>query len=206
MPSRNRVKYYLQNSYYHAYNRGVDKTRIFKDAEDYAVFLNLFKRYLSRENICNPKGKPYAKLHDVVELLAFCLMDSHYHILLYQVEEHGMTSLMRRTQTGYTRYFNNKYGRVGHLFQDIYKASRIDSDAYLWHVSKYIHLNPLDLDGVSRLHKPSSLQYYLMGESPDWINIDRVLDMHKSMNSSYLEFMETDHGASSFMKGLLADS
>ena len=142
MPSRNVIKINVPESYYHVYARGANKHRIFQDESDYLFFLSLFERYLAKEKSNKQTIEHYQKLFDSVEVLAYCLMPNHFHLLLYQIEEGGMLKLMHGIMTSYSRYFNSKYGRSGPLFESCYKASRISSDEYLLHISRYIHLNP----------------------------------------------------------------
>lgn len=108
MPSRNIVKLYDVNTYYHIYNRGIEKRKIFLDGEDYAVFLNLLKRYLDKEPVKDSKGREYFWLANDLQVVAFCLMPNHFHILLYQIEKDAMTKLLRAVCTSYTTYFNKK--------------------------------------------------------------------------------------------------
>lgn len=184
MPSRNVLKVDISDSYYHIYARGASRKTIFIDADDFSYFISLFYRYLSHEEAVNSIGIPYAKLHDHIELLAYCLMGNHFHLLVYQREEGAMKRLMRGVMTSYSRYFNKKYEQSGSLFETRYKASRISSDEYLMHVSRYIHLNPDEWE-----HYPySSIKYYQGHGSPDWFNNDRVLEMFSSQEL-YLEFV-----------------
>lgn len=173
MPSRNRIKAYAPDSYYHVYNRGVEKRVIFLDDQDYTVFLSLLKRYLSGEEHKDHLGRIYEDLSDEIELLAFCLMPNHLHLLLYQSTERGITNLLQRVMTSYTMYFNRKYKRVGTLFQDRFKASRISRDEYLQHISRYMHLNPMDYKNWEF----SSLPYYLGNKKAAWLKPGRILEM-----------------------------
>ncbi len=118
------------NSYYHVYNRGHNKQTIFLDYKDYARYLKRLKEYL--------------KKHDVI-LLAYCLMPNHVHLLLYQKGEESIDRFIHRLHTAFTMYFNKKYERVGAVFQGRFKAKLIDTDEYLLHVSRYIHINPIEL-------------------------------------------------------------
>lgn len=101
---------------------------------------------------------------------------------------------MRGVGTAYTGYFNKKYQRVGTLFQGVYKASRISSEAYLLHITRYIHLNPREY----RFFEFSSLSYYLGEAEADWIEPARVLAMFQG-REDYLKFVG-DYEAS---KGVL---
>lgn len=186
MPSRNRLKAYVSDSYYHIYNRGVNKRRIFLDADDYAVFLNLLKRHLDEQPAKDLRGREYDWLHLDIELLAFCLMPNHFHLLIYQKTPLAMTTLLHRVSGAYTSYFNKKYKRIGPLFQDRFKASMIISDEYLQHISRYIHLNPKNY----RTWEFSSLSYYLESKKSGWLDPDRILEMFES--NQYRQFVE-DH-------------
>lgn len=173
MPSKNRYKVCIPDHYYHIYNRGVNKRRIFLDDADYAVFLNLLKRYLDAEPAKDLKGREYPWLHERLELLAFCLMPNHFHLLVYLKEEAAMTQLLHSVGTSYTTYFNKKYHRVGPLFQERYKASMILREDYLLHISRYIHLNPSDY----KRWEWSSLPYYLGKKHADWLQPDKILQL-----------------------------
>jgi putative transposase len=81
----------------------------------------------------------------LVEILAFCLMPNHYHLLLRQKRENGIVNFMQKLGTGYTMYFNQKYNRVGGLLQGRFKAVIVNKEEYFIHLPYYIHLNPLDL-------------------------------------------------------------
>lgn len=173
--------------YYHVYNRGVNKRRIFLDDEDYSVFLNLLKRYLSDKPVSDKKRREYVWLHNEIELLAFCLMPNHFHLLLYQISESAMTTLLRGVCTSYTGYFNKKYNRIGHLFQDRFKASMVTNDGYLHHISRYIHRNPHDYANWEY----SSYPNYLGKQQASWVQPGRIVDLFPSV-PAYIEFMN-DH-------------
>lgn len=173
MPSKNRVKVYAPDSHYHIYNRGINKRRIFLDDDDYAVFLNLLKRYLDEAPVKDNKGREYDWLHNHVKLQAYCLMPNHFHLLIYQISPEAMTRLLRGVSGAYTTYFNKKYRRIGPLFQDRYKASLISSEEYLQHISRYLHLNPDDY----KTWPYSSLEYYLGRKTAGWLSPDLILDL-----------------------------
>jgi putative transposase len=192
MPSKYRVKEYAEDTYYHVFNRGVEKRTIFKDDQDYAVFLNLLKRYLSDKPEKDKHGREYPHLNKVVQLNAFCLMPNHFHLLVFQLNPEGMTKLMQGVCTAYTMYFNRKYKRVGPLFQGRFKASRITEDVYLQHITRYIHLNPEDYKGW----KYSSLPYYLGEKHAEWIRVDLIMGIftgvggYKNFLADYTEYRQ----------------
>ncbi len=81
--------------------------------------------------------------------MAYALMPNHFHFLIEQIGEFGVTEFMHRLGTSYTKYFNRRYDRSGRLFESEYKVVPIQSDAHLYHISRYIHLNPLSLSPAS---------------------------------------------------------
>ena len=113
MPGRNIRKVYAADSFYHIYNRGVNKQDIFLDEQDYSFFLGLFKRYLSSAPAHDKKGRQYSWFRKEIELLTFCLMPNHFHLLVYQHEPEGMTHLLRAVMSSYGMYFNQKHKFLG---------------------------------------------------------------------------------------------
>ena len=190
MPAKNLEKIYAENTYYHLYNRGVNKQPIFNDKQDYAVFLNLFKRYLGATPAKDQKGREYPWYGDSMVLHAFCLMPNHFHLLIFQRDKNAMTDFLRAVNSSYGMYFNNKYKRQGPLFQSRFKASMIDSQTYLDHISRYIHLNPGK--GRYQTWQPSSYQYYAGFKSSPWINTKEIIGMFSSQEA-YLDFV-ADYG------------
>jgi putative transposase len=156
MPSKNRVKRYVAGDYYHLYNRGVEKRVVFLDDRDYWTFLGFMKLYLSMPD---PWTKPHKDLSKEIELVAYCLMPNHFHLLVRQVNERSIESFMRCLMNSYVRYFNNRQKRVGSLFQDSYKAVRVESQRHLFQLERYIHQNAGSIvEDISR-YKYSSLHW-----------------------------------------------
>jgi len=124
--------------FYHIYNRGVDKREVFEDEGDYERFLKYIKEILSSE------AKPFSRrlsLEGAVELICYCLNPNHYHLILRQLKENGISNFMHLLATSYTMFFNTKYKRSGSLFQGPFKAVKIDSEEHLLWVSAYINGN-----------------------------------------------------------------
>ncbi len=135
---------------YHIYNRGVDKRTTFLDKRDYRRFIESIDYYRMKTPPVrfSLKDRPSltTKTHQdspLVTLLSFCIMPNHFHLLVRQIEEKGVTNFISKLSNSYTRYFNTRHKRVGPLFQGSFKAVRIEDDEQLLHVSRYIHLNPL---------------------------------------------------------------
>lgn len=189
MPAKNSVKFYIENGYYHIYNRGVNKNKIFLDSQDYSIFISYLKLYLDPLTGSDPRS-----LTHEVNLLTYCLMPNHFHLLIKQITKNAMIKLMRSVSTRYSMYFNTKYKRVGPLFQGKYKAVLITNDIYLLHLSRYIHLNP---GSDPRRYPYSSYSHYLGDKSISWIKSEEILNHFKTVRKisikdcfSYQSFVE----------------
>ena len=141
---------------YHIYNRGVEKRNIFLKDSDRIRFLYSLLVFNNIENADMERHyfePTISKLSEVglrnpiVKIMAFVLMPNHYHLMVEQVEENGITEFMRKLGTGYTNYFNKKYERVGALFQGKYKAIALTEERHFKYLPYYIHLNPLEIAG-----------------------------------------------------------
>lgn len=154
-------RYFQEGGYYHVYNRGNRKQKIFLQSRDYRRFL---------ERMCEYKEK------FAVSVLSYCLMPNHFHLLLKQETSLPLTAFMLRLGTSYAKYFNIKYEEVGSLFQGRFKAKQIESDEYLLHLSRYIHRNPVSTPGVELGDFPwSSYSAYLKGVKNQFVDPTTVL-------------------------------
>ncbi|MGH7195649.1 MAG: transposase [Candidatus Saccharimonadales bacterium] len=189
MPGKNIIKQYVAESYYHIYSRGVNKLPTFLSEDDYTVFVSLFKRYLSVDNPKNLSRHKYPNYHNQLELLAYALMPNHLHLFVYQSHEFAIREFMRSLLTSYSMYFNKTYKRVGPVFQSRYRASRITDDAYLQHISRYIHLNPRDWQSSNK----TSLDFYTGKRQADWAMPDRILELFDG-RQDYLNFVKDYEG------------
>ncbi len=185
MPSKNVIKQDVAATYYHVYFRGGNRSRIFRDAADFEKILRLFARYLSLAEVRNSAGLSFPNYYNKLQLQAFCLMPNHVHLLVYQQQQGAMTEFMRSLLTSYSMYFNKKYKRSGPLFESRYKASMITDDAYLEHITRYIHLNPRQW----RDYEYSSLPYYLHQVTDEWIDPEKILQLFSGPDE-YLQFVE----------------
>jgi putative transposase len=185
MPSRNVLKQDAPQSYYHVYARGINRQRIFREPADYEKFLRLFARYLSLEETHNRNGLSFPNFYNKLDLLAFCLMPNHFHLLVFQYQQGAMTEFMRSLLTSYSMYFNKKYKRSGPLFESRFKASLISDEAYLEHISRYIHMHPRSW----RDYEYSSLPYYLQQVTDAWLRPERITDLFVTP-TQYLNFLD----------------
>jgi len=145
---------FVNDEYYHIYNRGVEKRDIYLDRNDYERFLYLLFVCNDVQPVLNSQVyyRGLASIENygrerspIVDIICFCLMPNHFHLILRQGVDKAISSFMQRLGTGYTMYFNLKRQRVGSLFQGTFKAIHIDTEEYLHHLTRYIHLNPAEL-------------------------------------------------------------
>jgi REP element-mobilizing transposase RayT len=175
-----RKKSFAPGEYYHVYNRGNDKRVIFHDAQDY-------ERYISLLYVCNSSKKialreigkePFLfdRQDQLVAIGAYCLMPNHFHLLLTPLGDRGVSTFMQKVTTAYSMYYNNKYVRIGSLFEGKFKSEHAASDRYLKYLFSYIHLNPLKLidknwkkKGMVHRARPCTfLQQYLYSSFHDY--------------------------------------
>lgn len=157
----------LSEEIYHVYNRGAHKELIFKDFSDYRRFSLLL--YLAnssaRLHLSNTlrqyQGPSLLQIYEsgladkaLVDVLAYCLMPNHFHLLLRQKAESGVSQFMKKLMTGYSMYFNLKHDHSGVLFQGRFKSRHVNSDEYFRYIFSYIHLNPMDLFDSEWKEKP----------------------------------------------------
>jgi putative transposase len=197
---------FANDEIYHIYNRGVEKRNIFLEDRDYLRFIhNLFEfndiepasssnvRFLMAQpskirasDIENQllevgplkvSSKTVRQRKLLVEILVFCLMPNHYHLLVRQVKDGGIVKFMQKLGTGYSVYFNQKNERVGPLFQGRFKAVLIKDEDHFEFIPYYIHLNPLDIvapewrDGKVKNYKQAVafLEQYRWSSLPDYV-------------------------------------
>lgn len=136
----------INNHFYHIYNRGVEKRKIFMNHKDYLTFLQILRWYL-KEDMERPvlSKIPKKSLKNTITLYCYCLMPNHFHFLACQNQNQGITDFMRAFATTYAMYFNHKYERVGSLFQGRFQAKLIETEKQFLYISKYIHTNPLEI-------------------------------------------------------------
>ena len=165
---------------YHTFNRSIARQPVFLNTRSYSRALELihFYSYVQpRLRFSHYNRLPLKEKADFLEdlrtngrrqikLFAFCLMPNHIHFLMQELEKNGISRFMSNFQNSYAKYFNLKNDRTGSLFQSMFKAVRIESDAQLIHVCRYIHLNPLtsyvikDADDLERYPWSSYSQYF----------------------------------------------
>ncbi len=191
--------------FYHIYNRGTEKRKVFLSHYDYERFITLL--YLCNSDNPVPENIGRKSLNEIFELDhgknlvdigSYCLMPNHFHILAREKKENGLSRFMQKLTTGYTMYFNKKYNRTGNLFQGVFKAEHADKDEYLKYLFAYIHLNPIKLiepewkeKGIKNFSKATDfLKNYSYSSYQEYIGVDRKEKV--IINSEeFLDYFET---------------
>lgn len=198
--------------FYHVYNRGVDKRNLFTNQHDYQRFIEslwVFNDEIVRDDLSFCRRKRLgASDNPCVEISTFSLMPNHIHLLLKEKVEGGMSRFMQRLGTGYTHYFNRSQERSGRLFESVFKARHIDSQAYLEHITRYIHLNPLKLYGIDWKHTSldpiktravledyqwSSFIPYLEQKNTNYLNLDLLNSLFSSPEEHFNYLLSYQH-------------
>lgn len=197
--------------YYHIYNRGVHKQPIFHNNTDYARFLFLLLFLQSPRtftNISRPVQHfvqhsvfniSHEDMKDIeqeryVELIAFCVMQNHFHLLIKEEKEGGVARYMQRVLNGYSKYYNTRYKKSGHVFQGPYRAVHMGANEQLLHLSAYIHRNPREISAwknKEHLYPWSSYQDFI--EKSRWGSLlvpEIILEQFKS-KKEYGKFLHT---------------
>lgn len=199
-----RVTPLVNEQYYHIFNRGNEKRDIFTQNRDFKRFLRTFFYYQftsNKKSLSKLTKQEFESIYFLngekkVEIICYVLMPNHFHFLLKQLKDGGISSFISKFCNSYSKYFNTKYRRVGSLFQARFKAVLIESDEQLMHVSRYIHLNPV-VSGIVK--KPEVYQWSSYSEYISGINFfsspQDVLGLFAS-KEEYKEFVEAqiDYG------------
>ena len=190
---------FTNNEIYHLYNRGVEKRNVYLDKQDHYRFIHClyeFNDQAPANNLWyhfnkNSEVQPRYKGDPLIEILAFCLMPNHYHLLVRQKAKKGIVQFMQKLGTGYTMYFNQKYDRVGGLFQGRFKAVPVTQNSHLLYLPYYIHLNPLDL----------IMPEWRQKEIKSWSEAIKYLENYRW--SSHLDYMGKENFPSVTRRGFL---
>ncbi|MCI0478697.1 MAG: transposase [Anaerolineales bacterium] len=126
MPRRQTA--FFAGGYYHIYNRGNNHEAIFFERENYLFFLRQLRKYFAR---------------DAVEIVTYCLMPNHYHLLIC-LKTDALADIVQRFTLSYSKAIGKRFNRVGTLFQGPFKAIWVEKEEYLLQLSRYIHLNPVN--------------------------------------------------------------
>ena len=190
---------FITGEYYHVFNRGIEKRNIFVDVLDVERFLESMRLFNSADpigslfelsfNKTEKLGGLTAKSKKLADFVAYCVNPNHYHFILRQLRDGGISELMKRLG-GYTWYFNNRHKRVGSLFQGTFKSVYIDSNDYLLHLSSYVNLNDKthQLGGLTAKLVRSSWDEYV-GKSKGFCKKGVILNQFRN-KKEYKKFAE----------------
>ena len=194
-----RVVPFVNDCYYHVYNRGTEKRQTFLSDRDYRRFLQTLYYYQFKGP--KPRFSTHKKLKilnlealpKIVEIISYCLMPNHFHLLLRQLSNGGISEFTSKVTNSYTKYFNTKQNRVGPLFQGQFKAVLVETDEHLAHLSRYIHLNPYVSDLTEDWqHYPYSSYIDFENSNPsNLVKPEIILKMFKGIQE-YKKFVQ-DH-------------
>lgn len=191
---------------YHLFNRSIAEYMIFNDNSDFSRFIEVMRYYQNESK--QPSFSHFNQIQDslikssknalvttrdrkLVEIIAYCIMPTHIHLILKQAKEKGISIFIGNILNSYSRYFNIKHKRKGPLWEGRFRRILVESDEYLLHLTRYLHLNPVTAHLVNTPEKwlHSSYQEYLSNSSIDsrLCKYDDVLDIRPV---SYKEFVE----------------
>jgi putative transposase len=179
MPAR--ITPLITGQFYHIFNRGINKQPIFLGTKDYNHALEAFKFY----SFVSPTKLRFSKFlflsekerikfwerlerenRKLIEMITFSLMPNHFHFLLEQKTDNGISKFMATFQNSYTRYFNTRHKKIDPILQGQFKAVRVEDENQLLHLSRYIHLNPYSSFVTKTL---SELENYPWSSLPEYL-------------------------------------
>src|SRR3989344_3003246 len=184
---------FTENEYHHIYSRGVEKRKIFMGTKDYGRFVALLyimnqdvpfrmDNFLrnSKNDLKNIFKEQRAKT--LVSILGYCLMPNHFHLILYECKENGISKFMAKLLTAYSMYFNTKYERSGPLFTRPFRSEHINNESQYMFIFSYVHLNPISIfdkewkeNGVkNKKGAEKFLRSYRYSSYLDFLNFNRA--------------------------------
>lgn len=204
--ANNRKIAFRNGEIYHVFNRGIDRRSIFTGKREFERAKQLIKFYrhkeipirysqilLQPEELRSKILEGVFKSDRLIDVLSYSLMPNHFHLLVKQLEDNGISKFVSNFTNSYTKYFNTKSKRAGPIFEGVFKAVHVETDEQLIHLTRYIHLNPV----ASSIIPENRLNNYLWSSYLEYLSLSNdgiaekrmVLDLFKSA-ASYREFVE----------------
>jgi putative transposase len=178
---------FSEGEYYHIYNRGTDKRLIFNNKHDKDRFLKLLylcngRNYFHFSDLTKGQEYNFDRGEKLVDIVAYCLLDNHFHLILKEISEKGISTFMHKLGISYTMYFNKLNNRKGSLFETNFGAKHLSDNNYLKYTVAYVHLNPIKIidpnwkeEGIKDLDKAQSfLNDYFYFSYHDFLGKERV--------------------------------
>lgn len=203
MGTRNLI--FSEGEFYHIYSRGIEKRKIFLSDKNYKRFVFLLYTANSTEpvHLSNYQGNSLMDIprgEPIVDIGAWCLMPNHFHLILRERTENGISIFMKKLLTGYSMYFNVKEQRKGKLFEGKFHARHLDYDQYLKYQFTYVHLNPISLVDsgwrrkkiINKNKAKNFLNNYEYSSYLDYSGVERPEKIILN-NDVFPEYFETTH-------------
>ena len=201
MPSRRDI--FVNGGIYHIFSKTIDRKLIFEEKDFCLEFLGSIDYYKKRESLRYSKHKQNIKNSLVlkkigkskrIEILSYCLMSNHYHLMIKQLMDRGIIRFMADTLNSFTRYYNSKNKRKGSIFLTPFRSRKIVSDEQFIHTSRYIHLNPYSADIVNTMedlinYPYSSFKEYVEKKEDGICNTEEILKIFGGSRDKYKEFV-----------------
>jgi putative transposase len=204
---------FAEKEYYHIYSRGVEKRKIFLNTKDYNRFVALL--YIMNQNVSfrfdnflqahkNNLEEIFKEKRDktLVSILGYCLMPNHFHLILYEHTEGGISKFMGKLLTAYSMYFNKKYERSGPLVTHPFRSEHISNESQYMYIFSYVHLNPLSIiykdwkENCIKNKKEAKefLERYKFSSYQDFLGKNRIesVIVDLSMVPEYIKDMKLD--------------
>ena len=186
----------VNDHFYHVFTRSIAQYRIFKNKKEMSRFIEALKHYQLTDR--DYKFSRFFKLQDKsgidpsqkhVDIIAYCVMPTHIHLLLKQVSDNGISVFMSNVLNSYTRYFNTKHDRKGPLWEGRFKSVLVDNNEYLLHLTRYIHLNPTTalLANKPQEWKESSYNEYLNATKERITITEGLFDLDPGRYKTFVE-------------------
>lgn len=208
--------------YYHIFTRSIAKYVVFNDQDDYGRFNELINLYRFKDFNYKYSSFLYLKTEmqeivvngldkneKLVEIVAYCIMPTHIHLLLKQTTDDGISKYVAKILNSYTRYFNSKYHRKGPLWEGHFKNVLVNSDEQLLHLTRYIHLNPTS---IGLIEKPenwmfSSYPEYIKPDSAGGLcNFEDLFNLSPSQYRKFVNDQKSYQRNLSIIKSILIDN
>ena len=214
----------VNDNYYHIFSRSIAKYIVFNATEEYSRMIEILKLY--RYIDFNYKYSRFANMGSIqqnailndlkknspvfVEIIAYCIMPTHIHLILKQVADHGISIYIAKVLNSYSRYFNLKHKRVGPLWTGRFKSVLVSSDEQLLHLTRYIHLNPTSA-GVVESPKDWQFSSYLEYIDPDdeketICSYDNIFDFTPKEYAKFVDDRKSYQQELARIKSLLIDN
>lgn len=194
------------DEYYHVYDRGIEKRKLFLDVRDHERFTRLLccANSLKDIHLSNYQNRSLPSVESgekLVHIGAWCIMPNHFHILTKEIRENGTSLFMQKLLTGYTMYFNRKYDHKGALFEGRYHAKHLDDDNYLKYQYAYIHLNLIGIVDVGWKEKKLSqsekgkdfIKHYRFSSLQEYLGDKQRVESSILDKASFPEYFASPH-------------